>query len=158
MDRDELLRLLRAFEARGLEYVVIGATALGFHGVIRATEDVDLFVRASPENIARLRQALKDVYPEDPSIDEIRDADLLGSYPSVRYYPPGGDLFLDVMTRLGETATYETIEAEIKVVEGIRVPVATPAALYRMKRDTVRPLDRRDAAALAQRFGLKEGD
>ena len=47
MDRDELLRLLRAFEAQGLEYVLVGATAMGFHGVIRATEDVDIFVRGS---------------------------------------------------------------------------------------------------------------
>jgi hypothetical protein len=45
VDRDELLRVLRAFEEAGLEYVLIGATAMGLHGVVRATEDVDLFVR-----------------------------------------------------------------------------------------------------------------
>ena len=157
MDRDELLRLLRAFETEGLEYVLIGATAMGFHGVIRATEDVDLFVRATPENLARLRQALRTAYAGDASIEEIRDADLLGEYPSVRYYPPSGDLFLDVMTRLGDAASFDTVEAEIKEVEGIRVRVATPAALYRLKKDTVRPLDRRDAAMLAERFGLKDG-
>jgi len=158
VDRDELLRLLRAFEAEGLEYVLIGATAMGFHGVIRATEDVDLFVRATPENLARLRQALRTTYAGDASIEEIRDADLLGDYPSVRYYPPSGDLFLDVMTRLGDAVSFDTVEAETKEVEGIRVRVATPAALYRMKRDTVRPLDHRDAAVLAERFDLKDGD
>lgn len=62
------------------------------------------------------------------------------------------------MTRLGEAASYDTVEAEIKEVEGIRVRVATPAALFRLKRHTVRPLDRQDAAALAQRFHLKDGD
>ena len=41
---------------------------------------------------------------------------------------------------------------------GIRVRVATPAALFRLKRNTTRPLDRQDAAALAQRFHLTEGD
>src|SRR5579864_5463705 len=46
VDRDELVRVLRAFEAAGLEYVLIGATAMGFHGLVRATEDVDLFIRA----------------------------------------------------------------------------------------------------------------
>ena len=50
MDRDEILRVLRAFEASGLEYVLIGATAMGFHGLVRATEDLDLFIRATPEN------------------------------------------------------------------------------------------------------------
>lgn len=37
IDRDEILRVLRAFEAAGLEYVLIGAIARGFHGVVRAT-------------------------------------------------------------------------------------------------------------------------
>ncbi|TMQ56044.1 MAG: hypothetical protein E6K72_05645 [Candidatus Eisenbacteria bacterium] len=158
MDRDELLGLLRAFEQEALEYVLIGATAMGLHGIVRATEDADLFVRATPENLARLRTALRGVYPDDASIDEIRDSDLLGEYPSVRYYPPTGDLYLDIMTRLGEAANYDSVEKEIKLVEGIRVSVATPAALYRLKRDTLRPLDRRDAAVLAERFGLKDTD
>ncbi|MNC95331.1 hypothetical protein D3C83_124240 [compost metagenome] len=60
------------------------------------------------------------------------------------------------MTRLGEAASYETVEAEIKEFEGVRVRVATPRALYELKKDTIRPLDRRDAAALAERFGLKD--
>lgn len=158
VDRDELLRILRAFEVEGLEYILIGATAMGFHGVVRATEDVDLLVRATPQNLARLRQALQSVYSDDSSIGEIRDADLLGDYPAIRYYPPSGDLFVDVMTRLGDMASYDTVESETKEVDGIRVRVATPAALFRLKRDTIRPLDRQDAAALAERFRLKPED
>jgi hypothetical protein len=61
-----------------------------------------------------------------------------------------------VLTRLGEVATFETIEAEIKEVDGVRVRVATPAALYRLKKGTVRPLDHQDAAALRERFDLKD--
>ena len=158
MDRDELLRVLRAFESEALEYVLIGATAMGFHGVVRATEDIDLLVRATPENIERLRRAFRAAYPDDPSVDEIRAADLLGDYPAVRYYPPRGDLFFDVMTRLGEAASFDTVIAEVKEVEGIRVRVATPGALYRLKKETVRPLDRRDAAALRERFNLSEDE
>lgn len=33
--------------------------------------------------------------------------------------------------------------------------VVTPRTLWRMKKDTVRPLDRLDAAMLADRFGLR---
>lgn len=158
MDRDELLRVLRAFETEGLEYVLIGATAMGFHGLVRATEDIDLFIRATPENIDRLRRAFRTVYADDSSIEEIQASDLLGDYPSVRYCPPGGDLFFDVMTRLGDAASFDTVESEVKEVEGIRVRVATPVALYRMKKDTVRPLDRSDAVALRERFNLKGQD
>ena len=133
-----MLRVLRAFEEHGLEYVLIGATAMGFHGLVRATEDVDLFVRATPHNVERLKNAFRAAYADDPNVDEI------------------GDLYFDVMTRLGEAASFETVEAEVKQVEGIQVRVATPAALYRLKKGTIRPLDRRDAEALRRRFDLSE--
>ena len=155
MDRDEIFRVLKAFEASGLEYVLIGAAAMGLHGLVRATEDIDLFIRATPDNVERLRIALRAAY-DDPNIDEISTADLLGEYPALRYYPPSGDLYFDVMTRLGEMASFDTVEAETKTVQGIRVPVATPMALYRLKRSTVRAKDREDAAALRVRFSLKD--
>lgn len=60
------------------------------------------------------------------------------------------------MTRLGEAASFETVEQQDKEVEGIRVRVATPAALYRLKKGTVRPIDRQDAEALRRRFDLQE--
>ena len=44
----------------------------------------------------------------------------------------------------------------IKEIEGIRVRVATPAALYRLKKGTVRAIDHQDAAALRERFDLKD--
>lgn len=155
MDRDELLRVLKAFEDRGLEYVLIGATALALHGIVRATEDVDFFIRATADNVERLKQAFRTVY-DDPHIDEIRAQDLLGEYPSVRYYPPTGDLYFDVLTRLGEAARYEDVAVETKLVAGIHVRVATPRALYDLKKGTVRALDRQDAEALRQRFRLED--
>jgi len=150
------MRVLRAFESAGLEYVLIGAAAMGFHGLVRATEDIDLFIRATPENVEKLRSALRAVYAGDSSIDEISAADLLGEYPAVRYVPPTGDLYFDVMTRLGEIASFETVDAEVKELDGTHIRIATPAALYRMKKDTVRSQDHADAAALRERFRLKD--
>jgi len=156
VDRDEMLRVLEALDAEAVEYVLIGAAAMGVHGIVRATEDLDILIRAIPENVARLRRALHVVYGEDPNIEEISTADLLGEYPAVRYYPPAGDLYLDIMTRLGTAASYETVEADTKTVAGVRIRVATPRALYRLKKDTVRPLDHQDAAMLRQAFSLED--
>lgn len=39
---------------------------------------------------------------------------------------------------------------------GVRARVATPRMLYRMKRGTVRPIDRADAADLKAKFALAE--
>ena len=149
--------MLRAFEEVGLEYVLIGAAAMGIHGVVRATEDLDLFIRATADNIERLKRAFRMAYDNDPHIDEISADDLLGDYPAVRYYPPSGDLYFDVMTRLGQAASFESVESMVEEVDGIHVTLATPRALFELKRDTVRPLDHRDAEALRQKFNL-EGD
>jgi acylphosphatase len=156
VDREELLKVLRAFEEQGLEYVLIGATAMGVHGLVRATEDVDLCIKATPENVERLRAALRSAYDGDPNVDQITADDLLGEYPAVRYYPPSGDLYFDVLTRLGEAASFETVESVRKDVGAAVVTVATPRALYRLKRGTVRTKDRADAEALKRRFGLED--
>lgn len=156
MDRDEILLVLRAFADAGLDYVLIGATAMAFHGLVRATEDIDLFIKATPENVERLRQAFRAAYDNDPNIEEISTADLLGEYPALRYYPPTGDLYFDVMTRLGEMASFDTVEAETRDVAGTPVRVATPRALYRLKKGTVRAKDHEDAAALRLRFHLED--
>jgi hypothetical protein len=156
VDRDEILHVLRAFEEQGLKYVLIGAAAMGFHGIVRATEDLDFVIHASAENVERLKRAFRRVYSDDPNIAEISAGDLLGAYPTIRYYPPTGDLYFDVMTRLGDAAAFDTIESAVIEVEGIRVSVATPEALYRLKKDTTRALDRQDAEALRRRFDLEE--
>jgi len=127
---------------------------MGFHGLVRATEDIDLLIRPTPQNVERLRQALKAAYADDPNIEDIRTEDLLGDYPAVRYYPARGDLFFDILTRLGDTARYETVASEVKEVQGVRIWVATPQALYQLKKNTVRPIDRQDATALRERFKL----
>jgi hypothetical protein len=158
VDRDEIMCVLRAFQAAGLEYVLIGAAAMGFHGLVRATEALDLFIRATPENIERLRDALRAVYAADPNIGEISATDLLGEYPAIRYYPPTGDLYLDVLTRFGEVASFKTVDAEIKEIDGTQVRVATPSALYQLKKDTIRLQDRPDAVALREQFALKDED
>jgi hypothetical protein len=156
MDRDEMLRVLRAFDQEGLEYVLIGAAAMGFHGLVRATEDLDIFIRATADNVERLKRAFRAAYDNDPNVDDIKAADLLGDYPAVRYYPPSGDLYFDVMTRLGEAASFDKVSAQTKSVEGVSVRVATPAALFRLKKDTIRPLDRQDAEVLRREFDLED--
>ena len=138
VDRDGVMRVLRAFAAAKLEYMLIGATAMGVHGLIRATEGVDIFIRATSENVERLRAALRTAYADDPHISEILSDDLLGDYPAVRYYPPSGDLYLDVLTRLGEVASFET-----------QVTVPTRSGLYKLKKGSVRLQDQADAAGFA---------
>jgi hypothetical protein len=52
--------LLSAFNARGVEYLVVGAHALAAHGHVRATKDLDVWVRPTPANAVRVLRALAD--------------------------------------------------------------------------------------------------
>ncbi len=52
--------LLAAFNARGVEFLVVGAHALAAHGLVRATKDLDLWVRPDPDNARRVLAALAD--------------------------------------------------------------------------------------------------
>lgn len=155
IDLDRLLALVRALNREGVEYAVVGAVALGLHGLARATEDMDLFVRPTPDNIARLRRAMSTVW-SDPDIDAITAGDLAGDYPTIRYGPPDGSLTLDLLARLGEQFGYDDIETTMVELEGEPVRAATPRMLYVMKRDTLRPLDQADAAALRRTFDLED--
>lgn len=50
--------LLAAFTARGVEFLVVGAHALAAHGLIRATKDLDVWIRPEPRNARRVLGAL----------------------------------------------------------------------------------------------------
>lgn len=151
MDFNLMLQLLRALDEHEVDYVLVGAAAMSILGLVRATEDIDLFVRPDEKNIERLRQALRSIW-DDPEIEAISAADLLGDYPAVRYGPPDGSLTLDILTRLGEAFHFEEIEARKIIFSGIRVCLATPRQLFEMKRATLRPQDRADAEALREAF------
>ena len=56
-DFKELLELLNAHK---VEYVIVGAHALAYHGSPRYTGDIDVFVRPSTENARRIMAALID--------------------------------------------------------------------------------------------------
>lgn len=149
------MRVLAALRTHRVDYVVFGGVALNLHGLPRATEDLDIFIAPNAENIGRLRSALRDVFA-DPSIDEISEHDLLGEYPAVQYVPPSGDFHVDILTRLGELYSFESLEREVIEVDGVPVTLVTPAMLFRMKRGTTRPKDWGDAARLAEHFKLED--
>lgn len=50
--------LIAEFNAHGVEYLVVGAHALAAHGHVRATKDLDVWIRPSWENAQRAIAAL----------------------------------------------------------------------------------------------------
>lgn len=50
--------LLAEFNAHGVDYLVVGAHALAAHGHVRATKDLDFWVRPATDNAGRVIEAL----------------------------------------------------------------------------------------------------
>lgn len=155
MDFDAVKRVLAAFEREGVRYAIFGAAALNLHGLARFTEDLDVFLEPTADNVARVRLALASVF-DDPSIEQITAEDLLGDYPAVQYVPPTGVFHLDLLTRLGHAFAFADLETVRVPFEDITVSVVTPRTLYLMKRDTVRLKDKADAELLKQRFHIED--
>lgn len=155
MQIDDVLQVAAALEHEGVRYALFGAMAMAVHGVDRATRDLDLFVMADADNIARLRRALHAVY-HDPEIELITAEDLGGDYPAIQYGPPEVDFTIDLVSRLGDAYTFEDLETTVVDVAGQAVTVVTPATLYEMKRDTVRGRDHDDAERLRHAFDLED--
>lgn len=155
MDFEQISQVLRALEREGVRYAVFGGAALNLHGIARFTEDVDLFILPTKENVDSLKVALTSVYG-DPEIDDITAVDLLGDYPAVQYVPPDGGFHLDIVTRLGDAFTFDDLEIVRVPFDDVEISVVSPRTLYRMKRDTVRLRDRADAALLRERFRFED--
>lgn len=69
LDYKELFNILNKYKVK---YLIVGAYAVAYYTEPRFTKDVDIWVKASPENAGRLYEALKefgaplkDIYPED---------------------------------------------------------------------------------------------
>jgi len=56
-DFKEFLRLLRA---HGVEYLLIGGWAVGYHGYPRSTDDLDVWIAIAPGNATRVVETLRD--------------------------------------------------------------------------------------------------
>lgn len=55
---EDLRQLLLAFNAHGVEYLVVGGYAVGVYAEPRATKDLDLFIRSDVRNSEAVFQAL----------------------------------------------------------------------------------------------------
>ncbi|MEO5673627.1 MAG: hypothetical protein ABIQ74_03180 [Chitinophagales bacterium] len=56
---EEFEELLRAFKKFNVDYMLVGAYALNFHGYNRSTSDLDVWAKSSVENQNKINDALR---------------------------------------------------------------------------------------------------
>lgn len=70
----DLIDLLAEFAAHSVEYVLVGGQAVELHGCPRFTKDADLWLRDTPENLQRVREALLAFGAPPSTIDALAPA------------------------------------------------------------------------------------
>jgi hypothetical protein len=160
----DLLRTLRRHE---VEFVVIGGFALGFHGVDRATKDVDIVPKPGYENLSRLWAALDELDAQPQGLEDFRPEEMPTEWGLEGLLEGGGNWIvhtrfgrLDVMQWVDPIESYDELRAGAveQYVEqvGSTILVAGYDDLVAMKEHAGRDQDLIDLTALRMARGLQE--
>ena len=141
-EAEDLVRICRALNDAGAQYVLIGGFAVVAHGASRFTKDIDFLVDDAPANVARVKQGLSIL--ADNAAADVKDGDV-HTHTVVRVVD---EVIIDLMGRACGL-TYADVAADMEWIDlgGVKVPVASPSALVRTK-DTYRPQDAIDRSFL----------
>ncbi len=134
--------LLKLFNEGNVEYMVVGAYAMAAHGIVRATGDMDLFVRPDPANAERVYVALRRF---GAPLTKITPSDF--STPGIVYQIGVIPCRIIILNQI-DGVPYESAHTIIKNIEGIPVPFIDLTSLRRNKRSTGRPKDQSDLELL----------
>lgn len=142
----DLVNLCRELNARGARYVVVGGFAIIQAGYNRHTSDIDLLVDPSPENELALIAALGTL--PDNAIAELQPGEIAREV-VVRV---ADEFMVDLMrSACGVTYAEARRDAVVREIDGVALPLASVAALWRMKQ-TVRDKDIADRLFLRQKM------
>lgn len=135
---------MSCFDAARVEYLVVGAYALAAHGLPRATGDIGLWVRATPDNAQRVFNAL---VAFGAAAQQFSVADFNVSDQILQLGVP--PCRVDVMTSIDGVVFEDAWPNRLVVdVDGLTVPVIGRTELLRNKRATGRPQDVADVSRL----------
>jgi predicted nucleotidyltransferase len=134
--------LLRCFNDRHVEYVIIGALAMPVHGYFRASRDIDIFIRPTGENA---RNALKALADAGYDVADLEVETLLTKKVLFRQYALRTDVHPCVLGVDFDGVLERSLCTEI---EGVETRVASLDDLIAMKRAAGRPKDMQDLEAL----------
>lgn len=153
--------IFEALNRDGVEFLVIGGVAVGFHGFVRATKDVDIVPSPEPENLARLAGMLAALDTQVEGAEEFKGEELPDPL-DPEALALGGNWVLrtrlgrfDIMQRIGDDSLWEklsptAIEAEIG---GLPVKFVSYESLVALKEQAGRPQDLIDLQRLREARG-----
>ena len=135
---------LEFLNSRRVDYVIVGAQSLAFHGRPHHTGDLDVLIRPAPDNARRLLALLNDFGFEQSGFKE---TDFLHPEQIIQF----GQVptRIDLLTSISGVSTKEAFASKITAtLDGIPVFILGRDVLIRNKRAVGWPQDLADLAAL----------
>ena len=132
--------ILSAFCEEKVEFLVVGGYAMAFHGFVRATGDIDLWIRCCDENAPRVWRALQKFGAPlfDLTLEDLKTPGIvfqIGIVPSR----------IDVLTQISGVKFDEAWQEHQTVeIEGLQIPVIGKTHLLVNKKQIGRPKDNTD--------------
>lgn len=144
---EDLVALCRELNQRSADYVVVGGFAIRAAGLMRHTNDVDILMDPALVNEAKVFAALATL--PDGCVREL-DAGDVGRHLVVRV---ADEILVDLMAKTSGIDFAEAVQSvTMAEVDGVNIPFASPALLWRMKRRANREKDRGDLQFLRMWF------
>jgi len=143
---EDFVDILKCLLDADVDFLLVGAHALAHHGIVRATGDLDLWVRCRPSNARRAFEALS-AFGAPLSSGGLSVEDL--AKPGTVYQMGLPPRRIDVLTEISGVDFDEAwpLRGELNLA-GLRIPVLDRESLLANKRAAARPKDLADVEAL----------
>lgn len=137
---DDLTAVCKKLNEEGVRYVLIGGFAINYYGFPRATEDIDLLIDPSIDNILKIKNALS--FLPDNAIKEVAPGDV-EKYEVVRV---ADEIIIDLLKKACDIS-YEDAVIEFFEFKGVSIPIADISTMIKTKQG-IRPRDKEDLSFL----------
>jgi hypothetical protein len=140
-------KLLALLAKAQIDFIVVGGIAVSIQGYVRLTEDVDILIEDSPENIKRLLKRLAkygEGFAQELSADDFTDEE-----GAIRIVEETEQCQIDIFTTMSSRKYADVAkDADTFNVAGHEIAIASKASLIGWKSKSVREKDKFDAMAL----------
>ncbi len=153
--------ILEALVREEVEFLIIGGVAVGFHGFVRGTKDVDIVPNPEPRNLAKLAKVLTTLDAHVDGAEEFEDGELPDPL-DPGALALGGNWVLntrlghfDVMQWIGDDPLWEKLSPTAVNAEigGLTLKVVDYDGLVALKEHAGRPQDLIDLQRLREARG-----
>ena len=139
--------LLSAFQFHGVKYLVVGGLAVIYHSQPRFTKDMDLFIKADPENAKATYAALAQF---GAPLQGVRVEDFIDPHIFFRFGrdPRGFDILVSIPGVDFDAAWSRRVETVIDPASGLKADFISAEDLIASKLASGRPQDLADVDAI----------